>query len=81
MQGLDSLVCEKSRSIFFFSGHGLEVTQDMQILLPSDYLSPPNRNVNMAISTYNLHYGLQALPMPEHFLFLDACRNDNDEAA
>jgi hypothetical protein len=79
MQGLDSMVCEKSRAIFFFSGHGLEVTQDKQILLPSDYLSPPNRNVNMALSTYNLHYGLQALPMPEHFLFLDACRNDNEK--
>ena len=79
MQSLDSTVCEKSRAIFFFSGHGLEVTQDKQILLPSDYLSPPNRNVNMALSTYNLHYGLQALPMPEHFLFLDACRNDNEK--
>jgi len=79
MQGLDSLVCEKSRAIFFFSGHGLEVTPDKQILLPGDYLSPPNRNVNMALSTYNLHYGLQALPVPEHFLFLDACRNDNEK--
>ena len=79
MQGLDSTVCERSRAIFFFSGHGLEVTQDKQILLPSDYLKPPNRNVNMALSTYNLHYGLQALPMPEHFLFLDACRNDNEQ--
>ena len=79
MQVLDSTVSEESRALFFFSGHGLEVTQDRQILLPSDYLSPPLRNVNKAISTYNLYSGLRALPVPEHFFFLDACRNDHEK--
>lgn len=79
MQELDSTVSEKSRALFFFSGHGLEVTQDKQILLPSDYLSPPIRNVNKALSTYNLYTGLRATPLPEHFFFLDACRNDHQK--
>ena len=77
MQDLDSTISEKSRALFFFSGHGLEVTQDRQILLPGDYLSPPGRNVNKALSTYNLYTGLRATPVPEHFFFLDACRNDH----
>jgi|GEM_PF-2173541 len=77
IQALDSMVSEKSRTLFFFSGHGLEVTRDKQILLPSDYLSPPVRNVNKALSTYNLYTGMGATPVPEHFFFLDACRNDH----
>jgi hypothetical protein len=77
IQALDSTVSEKSRTLFFFSGHGLEVTRDKQILLPSDYLSPPVRNVNKALSTYNLYTGMGATPVPEHFFFLDACRNDH----
>lgn len=79
IQSLDSQVSEKSRAVFFFSGHGLEITLDKQILLPSDYLSPPIRNVNKALSTYNLYSGLRATPLPEVFFFLDACRNDNEK--
>jgi len=79
MQGLDSTVSERSRAIFFFSGHGLEVTQDRQILLPSDYLSPPLRNVNKALSTLNLYTGLRATPLPQHLFFMDACRNDHEK--
>ncbi len=76
---LDSTACEKSRAIFFFSGHGLEVTNDSQILLPKDYLSPPVRNVNKALSTHNLHGGLLATPLQQQFFFLDACRNDHQK--
>jgi hypothetical protein len=67
-----------SRSFFFFSGHGLEVLEDKQILLPSDYLRPPLRNVNRALSTYNLSRGVKGLKVPHHFFFLDACRNDHN---
>ncbi len=77
MQHLNSVYAEKSRAIFFFSGHGLEMTPDRQVLLPSDYLRPPLKNVNRALSTYNLWAGLLSLPLPEHFFFLDACRNDH----
>jgi hypothetical protein len=65
-----------SRSLFFFTGHGLEVWQDHQILLPSDYLRRPGRSVNDAISTANLLKGLASSTVTNHFLFADACRND-----
>jgi hypothetical protein len=78
MQNLNSVYSEQSRAVFFFSGHGLEVRHDKQILLPSDYLEPPVALVNRALSTYNLYAGLRALPVPEHFFFLDACRNDHE---
>ncbi|GAB3842463.1 caspase family protein [Dactylosporangium cerinum] len=65
-----------SRGYFFFSGHGLEVSLDAQILLPSDYLRGPGRAVNNAISTDNLLKGLASSPVPQHYLFADACRND-----
>ena len=55
---------------------GLEVWQDRQVLLPSDYLRPPGRAVNDAISTANLRKGLASSPVPNQFLFVDACRND-----
>lgn len=66
----------QSRAFFFFSGHGLEVTTDRQILLPCDYLRPPHSSVNRAMSTYNLQAGMAALAVPDQFFFLDACRND-----
>jgi hypothetical protein len=50
-----------SRAFFFFSGHGLELYRDKQLLLPADYLRPPVCNVNRALSTYNLYAGLAAL--------------------
>lgn len=78
MARLPASAAEKSRSLFFFSGHGLEVDQDQQILLPTDYLRPPGRAVNDAISTWNLLKGLASCRVPHHFLFSDACRNDID---
>jgi hypothetical protein len=76
MHRLPKAAADQSRGLFFFSGHGLEVWQDRQILLPSDYLRPPGRAVNGAISTANLRKGLASAPVPNQFLFVDACRND-----
>jgi hypothetical protein len=76
MQALPAGAAAESRGILFFSGHGLEIWLDNQVLLPSDYLAPPYPVVNDAISTQNLRRGLSALPVPNHYLFLDACRND-----
>ena len=41
---------EKSRAVFFFSGHGMEISNDHQVLLPADYLAPPAENPNRALS-------------------------------
>ncbi len=76
MHRLPKAAADRSRGLVFFSGHGLEVWQDRQILLPSDYLRPPGRAVNGAISTANLRKGLASSPVPNQFLFVDACRND-----
>ena len=80
-EALRSLSAENARrssSVFFFSGHGIEVHPREQILLPSDYLAPPARNVNKGISTVHLHDGLGDLKLNEQLFFIDACRNDVD---
>jgi hypothetical protein len=79
MAGLHPSHAEKSRSFFFFSGHGMEVHHDKQLLLPADYLRPPLENVNEAISTENLAKGLRSLNVTEQFFFLDACRADHED--
>ena len=79
MERLPPEHAEKSRSLFFFSGHGLEIATDRQILLPSDYLCPPGPVLNDAISTYNLYGGLRKLAIGEQLFMLDACRNDHAE--
>ena len=76
MAALPRVAAEASRGMFFFSGHGLEIWQEEQILLPSDYLRPPVANVNDAVSTQNLRRGLSASPVPGQYMFIDACRND-----
>ena len=78
MEGLPKVVAEQSRSFFFFSGHGLEIYCDHQVLLPSDYLEPNYGTPNAAISTLNLAQGLKTLKVRNHFFLLDACRNDDD---
>jgi hypothetical protein len=77
MKNLPEAAAKGSRSIFFFSGHGLETIEDRQILLPRDY--QPTRNVDRALSSENISKGLKNLKVPLHFLFLDACRNDHDK--
>ncbi len=68
-----------SRTLFFFSGHGLQVTHERQVLLPCDYLGGDAPNWNDALSTYNLRFGLESLEVPHRFYFVDACRNDFPE--
>ncbi|MBL8540127.1 MAG: caspase family protein [Betaproteobacteria bacterium] len=77
MNRLPAAAAEHSRALFFFSGHGLEVHQEHQVLLPSDYLAPPSPSLDDAISTDNLKKGLASLAVRHHFFFLDACRNDH----
>jgi hypothetical protein len=77
MKKLPTPAANESRSIFFFSGHGLEIINDRQILLPRDY--QPARNVDRALSSENIRNGLKDLTVPLHFLFLDACRKDHDK--
>ena len=79
MQSLPIGEARKSRAMFFFSGHGLEVYQDKQILLPCDYLRPPYPSTNEALSTNLLMRGMSSLNVPVQFFFLDACRNDNQK--
>lgn len=79
MSNLNKKAAQNSRSIFFFSGHGLEIHYEQQILLPSDYLHPPAQNWDEAISTQNIRNGLASLLVPRQFFFIDACRNDHRE--
>jgi hypothetical protein len=70
---------ESGRSLFFFSGHGMELRQMHQFLLPSDYLRPPVRPLDESIGTRNLIDSLPYLSaVRSHVLFLDGCRNDVD---
>lgn len=66
------------RSVFFFSGHGLQREASQFMLLPSDYLRGP-RNVNDAIDARNLLAGLDELPRGEDLFFVDACRVNPSE--
>jgi hypothetical protein len=77
MHGLDPESARQSRSFFFFTGHGLELYQDDQVLLPCDYLEPPASLINQALSTRNLRSGLAGLTVPTQLFFIDACRNDH----
>lgn len=78
MEGLKSTSI--GRSLFLFSGHGMERRQNFQVLLPSDYLRPPGQLINNAISTPNISDALSYLPrVTSHVLLLDGCRNDVDK--
>jgi hypothetical protein len=79
MTALPKSAAARSRAFFLFSGHGLEVTLDKQILLPMDYLAPPAQILNRAISTKNLADGLASHAVGDQLFFSDACRNDHRE--
>ena len=68
----------QSTSFFFFSGHGFEVHSQEQLMLPSDYLAPPTKNVSKGMSTLHLYEALGDLTLNEQLFFVDACRNDVD---
>jgi hypothetical protein len=79
MSAQSKQAADASRALFMFSGHGLEVTQEKQILLPKDYLAPPSPSLNDAISTKNLELGLASHAVSDQLFFIDACRNDHRE--
>lgn len=82
MNQLSEGVAQLSRSFFFFSGHGIQRTQQLQLLLPKDYLNPEglgktnSREIAGAISSVNLFNGLSSLHVQSQFVYVDACRND-----
>jgi hypothetical protein len=76
MKALPRPAAQQSRAVLFFSGHGVEVLTNRQLLLPSDYLRPPVENLNDAVSTAFTVAGLSGLAVPQVVFFLDACRND-----
>jgi hypothetical protein len=69
----------RSRSLFFFSGHGVEINNDKQVLLPADYLSTDPPMLTDAISTYNLYLGSGQLEVPIQCILADACRSDAED--
>ena len=66
-----------SRSLFFFSGHGLQ-SNWIPLLLPSDYLSPPfaSPRLHRCISVKDLQQWMETHPASEHLALIDACRNE-----
>ncbi|MBO0950128.1 caspase family protein [Fibrella forsythiae] len=69
-----------SRSLFFFSGHGLEIHLREQILLPADYLGLPNTH-NRALNVRKLADAMTKLAVCDQFFFVDACRNTHPDLA
>lgn len=66
-----------SRSLFFFSGHGVQSNWDQQ-LLPSDYLNSDTGAVQLenCIDTRQLRHWMETHPAAEHLALIDACRNE-----
>lgn len=67
---------ESSRLFFFFCGHGLEIYQEEQIVLPSDWLNPQG-DISEAINVRKLARALSELKVNNQYFFVDACRNDH----
>jgi hypothetical protein len=78
LEQLPAPAAKASRAFFCYSGHGLELTHDSQVLLPSDYLKPPAEQRNRAPSTENIRYAMRRLQAKDQFFFLDACRNGGE---
>jgi caspase domain-containing protein len=68
---------ENCRALFFFSGHGIEVDQDRQILLPSDFGRRPNRP-DESVSTAHIHSAISSAGVPWSLFLIDSCRSDNE---
>jgi hypothetical protein len=79
LEELPAQAARDSRAFFFFSGHGIEVTQDNQVLLPADWLRPPQHALNRAISTTNLTTAMRRLGTEQQLFFVDACRSGPDQ--
>ena len=66
-----------SRTLFFFSGHGVQ-SNWRALLLPSDYLDPdPGApQLQNCVSTRELQDWMEQSPVGEHLALIDACRNE-----
>ncbi|RCW70161.1 caspase family protein [Pseudorhodoferax soli] len=67
----------QSRTLFFFSGHGVQ-SNWRALLLPSDYLDPdPGApQLQNCVSTRELQDWMEQSPVAEHLALIDACRNE-----
>ena len=68
---------DKSRSFFFFSGHGVQSNR-YPLLLPSNYLDPTwgVPDLQNCIDVKDLRNWMVASPVAEHIALFDACRNE-----
>jgi hypothetical protein len=66
-----------SRTLFFFSGHGVQSNRKA-VLLPSDYLdnSLGDPDFQNCIGVDDLRDWMEDSPVAEHVALLDACRNE-----
>lgn len=73
----DAEGARQSRSLFFFSGHGVQ-SNWRALLLPSDYLDPGfgAPQLQNCISTRELQDWMEQCPVAEHLALIDACRNE-----
>jgi hypothetical protein len=76
------LPASESRTLFFFSGHGVQ-SHWTPVLLPSDYLDPQfgAPQLQNCISAAELRKWMEQHPAGEHLALLDACRNEFDPLA
>ena len=68
---------QKSRTLFFFSGHGVQSNRN-PILLPSDYLNSDagEPRLQNCFGTRDLREWMESHPVAEHLALLDACQNE-----
>lgn len=73
----NAAAARKSRSFFFFSGHGVH-SNGKSLLLPSDYLDPKflQPHYENCISASELFDWMTGNPVNEHLALVDACRNE-----
>jgi hypothetical protein len=71
---------EQSRTLFFFSGHGVQSNRN-GILLPSDYLNSEagEPRLQNCFGTRDLREWMESHPVAEHLALLDACQNELPE--
>jgi caspase domain-containing protein len=80
LAALAPAIAPQSRAFFVFSGHGIQIDDRQQVLLPSDYLDPAyGGRLSRAIDSESVWAGLAAVDAREQFFFLDACRNGAED--
>lgn len=72
-----SVAADRSRTFFFFSGHGVQ-TNWHPVLLPSDYLDTAlgRPKLENCIGVADLLTWMDRNPVAEHLALIDACRNE-----